>query len=103
MKKGKPSIVRIRCLKKTLKQIYRNLGMKIIEARETPSMAEAETYWKSLWGEEVEHNERVEWISREQKMKISFMDWRPVQISEIALYLLKDDNWKSPGNDQIQN
>jgi len=31
------------------------------------------------------------------------MDWRPIQISEIALYLLKAHNWKSPGNDQIQN
>jgi len=31
------------------------------------------------------------------------MDWRPIQISEISLYLLKDHNWKSPGNDQIQN
>jgi hypothetical protein len=31
------------------------------------------------------------------------MDWRPIQISEMALYLLKAYNWKSPGNDQIQN
>ena len=30
------------------------------------------------------------------------MDWRPIHISEIALYLLKAHNWKSPGNDQIQ-
>jgi len=29
-------------------------------------MAEAETDWKSLWGEEA-HNERAEWIRREQK------------------------------------
>jgi len=40
--------------------IYRNLGTKNIEAREPPSMAEAETYWKSLWGEEAQHNERAE-------------------------------------------
>jgi hypothetical protein len=43
MKKGKPSIVRIRCLKEDTKMFYRNLGMKNIEAREPPSMAEAET------------------------------------------------------------
>ena len=48
MKKGKPSIVRIRCLKKII-NFYRNLCMKNIEAREPPSMAEAETYRKSLW------------------------------------------------------
>jgi len=52
--------------------------MKNIEAREPPSMTEAETYWKSLWGEEPGHNGRAEWIRREQKRKISHMDWRPI-------------------------
>jgi len=28
-------------------------------------MAEVETYWKSVWGEEAQHNERAEWIRRE--------------------------------------
>jgi len=102
MKNGKPSIDKIRCFKKILK-FYRNLGMKNIEDREHPSTAEAKTYWKSLWGQEAQHNERAEWIIREQKRKISLMDWRPIQIPEIALYLLKAHNWKSPGNDQIQN
>ena len=31
------------------------------------------------------------------------MDWRPIQITEITSYLSKAQNWKSPGNDQIQN
>jgi len=52
-------------------------------------MAEAETYWKSLWGEEAQDIERAEWIKREQKRKISHMDWRPIQITEITSYLLK--------------
>ena len=30
------------------------------------------------------------------------MDWRPIEIMEITLYLSKVNNWKSPGNDQIQ-
>ena len=38
--------------KEGIKKFYRNLGMKNIEAREPPSMSEALTYWKSLWGEE---------------------------------------------------
>jgi hypothetical protein len=46
--------------KEDTKKIYRNLGMKNIEARELPFMAEAETYWKSLWGEEAQHNESGE-------------------------------------------
>ena len=49
--KGKPSIVRIRCLKKKQKN-FQKPGHE-----EPPSMAEAETYWKSLWGEEAQHNE----------------------------------------------
>jgi len=31
------------------------------------------------------------------------MDWMPIQITEIISYLSKTHNWKSPGNDQIQN
>jgi len=46
--------------KEDTKKFYRNLDMKNIEARELPSMSEAETYWKSLWGEEAQHNERAE-------------------------------------------
>ena len=55
--------------KEDTKKFYRNLGMKNIEAREPPSMAETETYWKSLWGEEAQHNERAEWIRRKRKGK----------------------------------
>jgi len=53
--------------KEDTKKFYRNLGMKHIEAREPPSMAEAETYWKSLWGEEAQHYERAERIRREKE------------------------------------
>jgi len=51
--------------KEDTKNFCRNLVMKSIEASEPSSMAEAETYWKSLWAEEAQHNERAEWIRRE--------------------------------------
>jgi len=89
--------------KEDTNKFYRNLGMKNIQAREPPSMAEAETYWKSLWGEEAQHNERAEWIRREKKRKVSYMGWMPIQITEITSYLSKAHNWKFPGSDQIQN
>ena len=76
--------------------------MKNMEAREPPSMAEAETYWKSLWGE-AQHNGRAEWIRKEQKSKVNHMDWMPIKITEITSYLSNAHNWKSPGNDQLQN
>jgi len=47
--------------------------MKNIEAREPPSMTEADNYWKSLCGEEAQHNERAEWIRRKEKRKIRYM------------------------------
>ena len=78
--------------KEDTKEFCRNLDMKNIEAKEPPSMAEAETYWKSLWGEESQHNERAEWIRREEKMKVSHMDWMPIQIREITSYLSKARN-----------
>jgi len=89
--------------KEDTKKFYRNLGTKNIEVREPPSMAEVETYWKSLRGEEAQHNERAEWIRREQKRKVSYMGWMPIQITEISSFLSKAHNWKSPGSDQIQN
>jgi len=89
--------------KEDSKRFYRNLGMKIVEAREPSSMAEAETYWKSLWGEEAQRNERAERIRREQKRKVSYMGWMLIQNTEITSYLSKAHNWKSPGSDQIQN
>ena len=60
--------------------------MKNIEVREPPSMALAETYWKSLWGEKAQHNERAEWIRREEKRKVSPMDWMPIKTTEITSY-----------------
>ena len=81
------------------KRFYRNLGMKNLNAEESPSVTEAETYWKLLWGEKAQHNERAEWIRREQNIKISYMDWKPIQNAEITLYLSKAHNCKSLGHD----
>jgi len=89
--------------KEDTKKFYRNLSIKNTEDREPPSMTEAETSWKSLWGEEAQHNERAQQIRRDEKRKIRYMDWRPIEIMEITWYWSKAHNWKSHGNDQIQN
>jgi len=94
---------RNKMLKEDAKKFYRNLGMKNIEAREPSSMPEAQTYWKSLCGEDSQQNERSEWIRMEQKRKVSHIDRIPIQITEINSYSSKFHNWKSPGNNQIQN
>jgi len=64
------------------------------------------SYWKSLWVEKIQYNERVEWRRREQRMKINntSVDSGTTQIKEVASFLSKEAyNWKSPGKDQIQN
>jgi hypothetical protein len=33
-------------------------------------MEEVELYWKSLWGEKVKHNQKADWIKREEKEKL---------------------------------
>ena len=54
-------------------------------------------------GRKAQRNEREEWIRREQKRKVSHLEWMSIQITEIISYLSKAHNWKSRGNYQIQN
>jgi hypothetical protein len=48
MKKGKPNINKLRCSKKTQKNFTETSGKTNMEAKESPSMAEVEPFWKSL-------------------------------------------------------
>ena len=66
-------------------------------------MAEVEPYWKSLWGDKAQRNERAEWIRKKERRKISNMDWGPIQTMEITIFLLKALNWKSHRSHKIQN
>jgi hypothetical protein len=55
-------------------------------------MTETETYWKSLWGEKTEYNERAKWLRREQRREISHMDRKTTHITEITSNLSKAHN-----------
>jgi hypothetical protein len=99
--KGGAQYIQNKMFKEDTKTFYRNLGTKNIEARGPPSMAEVEPSWKLLWGEKLQHNER--WIRREERRKITNMEWAPVRTIEIASFLSKAHNSKSSGSDQIQN
>ena len=90
MNKGKSSTSRIRCSKKTAEIFYRNFGTKNVEATEPPSMAQVEPYWKALTvGRKAQHNERAEWIRREERRKLGNMEWRSMQTMEITSLLSK--------------
>jgi hypothetical protein len=52
-------------------------------------MAEIEPYWKSMWGEEAQLNERTEWIIIEESRKKDNMDFEPIRIMKITSFLSK--------------
>jgi hypothetical protein len=55
--------------KEDTKQFYRYLGAKTTEIKCQLHVEEVECYWKGLWEEEVQHNEKAEWIRRVEKRK----------------------------------
>jgi hypothetical protein len=59
--------------KEDTKQFYRYMGAKTIAIKDHPHMEEVELYWKSLWRENVQQNEKAEWIRREEK--INKINW----------------------------
>ena len=83
---GETQCIQNKMFKEDPPKIYRNLDTKSIEARKHPSVAEVESYWKSLWGEKAQDNESTDWIRREERRKISNMNWGPVQILEITSF-----------------
>jgi hypothetical protein len=55
-------------------------------------MAEVEPYWKSMWAEKVQQNETAECIRREERRKISNMEWDPIRTMGIASFFSKAHN-----------
>jgi len=51
----------------------------------------------------VQHNEKADWIRREEKQEIKNMISMAIRLTETASFLSKTRNWKSPGSDKIPN
>ena len=64
--KSETQCIQNKMFKDNIKEFYRHLGTKNIEAKESPSMAAGEPYWKSVWGEKAKHNETAERIGEEK-------------------------------------
>jgi hypothetical protein len=69
--KRKNQYIQSKMFKEDTKQFYQYLGVKTIEIKCQLHMEEVERYWKALWEEEVQHNEKAEWIRRVEKGKIN--------------------------------
>jgi hypothetical protein len=82
--------------KEDTKQFYQYLGVKTTAINDHPHMEEVELYWKSLWEEKVQHNEKADWINREDKEKINSMNWMPMKTTETTSFLSETYDWKSP-------
>jgi hypothetical protein len=80
--------------KEDTKQFYRYLGAKTTAINDHPHMEEVQLYWKSLWEEKVQHNEKAHWIKREEKEKTDSMNWMPTKTTETTSFLSKTHNWK---------
>jgi hypothetical protein len=101
--KRKKQYIQNKMFKEDTKQFYRYLGAKITAINNHSHMEEAALYWKSLWEEKLQHNEKADWIKREEKEKTDSMNWMPTKTTETTSLFSKTYKWKSPGSDQIPN
>jgi hypothetical protein len=73
---------------------YRHLETKAIEVTAHPSKKKAKHYWQSIWEVEACHNEKAEWIRREEKEEEGTTNkgWTPVRKPESTSVLAKMRN-----------
>jgi hypothetical protein len=57
--KRKNQCIQNKMLKGDTKQFCRYLGAKTAAVNDHPHMEEVELYWKSLWEDNVQHNEKA--------------------------------------------
>jgi hypothetical protein len=67
MKHRKNQYNQNKMFKEDIKQFYRHLGAKTTAIHDHPRTEEVGLYWKSLWEEKLRHNEKADWLKREEK------------------------------------
>ena len=65
---------------------------------------ESKQFWSEIWGKEVEHNRRAEWLSDFKTKMENTPKQQRVEITEpkVKKMLRKIPNWKAPGPDGVQ-
>jgi hypothetical protein len=81
-KRKKKQYIQNKMFKEDTKQLYRYLGAKSTAISDHPHMEEVELYWKSQKEEKVQHNEKADWTTREEKEKIDSTNWMPIKSTE---------------------
>ncbi|XP_045492418.1 uncharacterized protein LOC123691877 [Colias croceus] len=92
------------------KQFYRNLqkpktGIHREDNQNIPTVQQLEDFWAGIWEQQVEHNDKADWISEETEKWSSIEEMEFVEITEadIRNITARLHNWKSPGVDRIHN
>ena len=87
------------------KKFYRSLGNDEISVKNTPSKEEIEQFWRGILGEEKHHDDKAQWITREEAKyaQVESQTWTLITKEEVHDAIRTSSNWKSPGIDGIPN
>lgn len=88
------------------KKFYRNLtNEKMLHNKNPPSNNTLYEFWEKLWGTEKSYNINAQWIKDEEQRMNLVPDMIQFKIDEhdIKNAVKYVHNWKSPGNEKIQN
>jgi hypothetical protein len=84
------------------KKFYNFFRHTNTNVKKAPRKEDIESFWRTIFGEKVWHNEEAYWI-KNQHQQNSCMEWRPISETEVTMALQTTPNWKAPGRDQIPN
>ena len=81
------------------KAFYRSHGNDEIAMKITPTKEEREQFWRGIFGEEKQHGDKAQWITREkaQYVQIESQTWTFIMKVEAHDPIRTSSNWKSPG------
>jgi len=81
------------------KKFYRSLGNDEISVKNTPSKEEIEQFWRGILGEEKHHDDKAQWITREEAKyaQVESQTWTFIMKVEAHDPIRTSSNWKSPG------
>jgi hypothetical protein len=85
-------------LRTDCKKFYNLLRHTNTNVKKASSKEDIENFWRASNGEEVWHNEDVNW-TKNQCQQNSCMEWSPISETEVTMALRTTLNWKAPGRD----
>jgi hypothetical protein len=85
------------------KRLFSDILQKEKETGNLPNPEECQTFWKSIWEVEVEHNQ-MDWITDkvvEMNQNKEVQTNQDISLKDLQTQLRKTPNWKAPGIDGL--